>query len=507
MEKILEKVRQASFSKISNLKWATLFLIIIFILTFTLRLYYIGLTDNFSNEAYFSINQIESILETGKPLSFDNLSYSGRLLIVSPLFYYIIAFFNLVVGSFFSYKILPALFISSTVFIVFLLSMKLTKSRLTSIIAALISAFIPIQFDKTLNALSPHTLAILLFFLMLYLFIGIEKHKSYVPYLVVLSIILPLISPIAFLFVLTLMFYLILMFTESIKVTKLKKEIILFSTFMILLIEFIIYKKAFLTYGFSVIWGNMPKDILSNYFVNINIITSLVLVGILPLLLGIIGFYYNYRSKKTETNILMNASFLSILFLLLLKLINLSTGLIFLGIILSIFSSIAIAQFFKYLKITKLSQFEDYFFVAIFILVFILSVIPVMNTAKEIVNYSIADIDILDFEWLNKNTPEDTIIFAPYEYGYAIKHIAKRGVIMDANFLMASDVDDKYNDAVLLYGSNLATQALIILNKYGADYLYVPKDIKKLYKTKGLKFLENEKCFKQIKKGLYQITC
>ena len=81
-------------------------LILIFILTLSFRLYLAFQTPNYDYDAYFNIKQIDEITNTGVPSFDDPLSYGGSTFVFSPVFHYLLAFFNLIFPSILVFKIL-----------------------------------------------------------------------------------------------------------------------------------------------------------------------------------------------------------------------------------------------------------------------------------------------------------------------------------------------------------------------------------------------------------------
>ena len=65
-------------------------LIFIFLLVLITRLYFVFQTDYFHNDAYLNKRYINNIIEEGKPIFNDKLSYNGREVLYSPVFHYII---------------------------------------------------------------------------------------------------------------------------------------------------------------------------------------------------------------------------------------------------------------------------------------------------------------------------------------------------------------------------------------------------------------------------------
>ncbi|MBL7148363.1 MAG: hypothetical protein ISS82_06055 [Nanoarchaeota archaeon] len=466
-------------------------LVLIFLLVLAFSLYVNFGFNCFSDaKSYFNIRLIENVKDTGMPLLFDPLSYSGVNIVVPQLFHYLIALFSFIP---FYLKIFPVIISSFIVFVVYLISKEITKNEVASLLTALLSGFIPIYFTKTMNTVSVYSLMIPFMFLLFYFLIRIEK-KKYLRLFLLFSFLLPLIGASSFLFIFSLVFYVILSISEGIKIDKLKKEAILFSFFVILLMNLILFKKAFFVHGFNVVFGNVPHDILLNYFNSFNVFSSIYLIGVLSFFFGIVGVYFGVKERKDSVTLLISL-ILSTLLLLFLKLINLNTGLLFLAVGLTIISSLTISNFFVYLSKTKLNRFKTYFVILFILLIFVFSVLPSF--------YSLEDCrDLNDFYWIKNNLEGDAVILAPLEYGHYITEISERRNVIDSNFLLVKDIDDRFNSINIIYNTWSETKALELLHEYDVDYIYV--DDKNKY---NLIYLEDENCFKEIKEKIYEVAC
>src|SRR3989344_4501520 len=103
-------------------------LLAIFLLVLAVRLYYAFQTPYLSNnDDYFTAREIEHIKETKLPMTYDSLSYGGRTHIGSPVFYYILAFFNIFMPLELVGKIIINIFASLLVIAVYLIAYELTK--------------------------------------------------------------------------------------------------------------------------------------------------------------------------------------------------------------------------------------------------------------------------------------------------------------------------------------------------------------------------------------------
>jgi len=466
-------------------------LVLIFLAVFMFNLY-ISFSFNyfFDSTSYFNLRVIEHIANTGLPLLHDPLGYSGIDLVIPQLFHYLVGIFFFIP---FYFKIIPALFASSIIFVVYLLSKEITKNENVSLLTAFLSGFVPIYFIRTVNNISVYSLMVPLMFLLFYFLIKIEQ-KKYLKLFLLFSFLLPFIGASSLLFVFSLVFYVILSVTENIKINKLKKEAILFSFFVVLLINLVLFKKAFFIQGFDVIYGNVPSAVLANYFSLFDVFSSIYLIGIFSFFFGIVGVYYGLREKRILV-ILLVSLILSTLLLLFLKLININIGLLFLAMGLTVISSLALHKFFIYLERTKLSNFKNYFMVLFVLLVVVLAVLPSYYSSQNVRNLEV-------FEWMEDNLEEGSVVLAPPGYGHYVTSLANKKNVMDSNFLLVNDADDRFNSVSIIYNTWSETKALELLREYDVNYIYVD-DISKY----DLTFLDNEKCFEEIQKEVYKIKC
>ena len=116
--------------------------------------------------------------------------------------------------------------------------------------------------------------------------------------------------------------------------------------------QFLIYKKAFLVHGFGVIRNNVPVQVLATYF-NFSFIETVLKVGILLIIFGLIGIAFGW-AKKREDVMILSSLILSTLLLLWFKFLKDEVGLMFIGVALVVISGLSFKIFLKYLDKTKL---------------------------------------------------------------------------------------------------------------------------------------------------------
>jgi len=473
-------------------------LILIFLVVFAVRLYFVFSTPYFSYDAYFNIRQIEYITDHGKPLYNDPLSYSGRTFIFPPLFHYTLAFFNLFMPINLVGGIIPNLFISLLVIIVYLLTKEITKNSAAALFSAAISGFIPILFSTTINTVSPYTLLFPLFFYALYCLLKVDEDRKYSYYFIISVFLIPLVHQTAFFFMLGLLVYLILSKIENLRQSKLEVELIFFSFFVVLWIMFLVYKNALLFHGIAFVWQNTPKELLGLYFKNINILETIYLVGSIPLVLGIyVTYNYIFREKIRATYIFFGFALTTAL-LLWLKLVKFKLGLAFLGVLLTILFAQFYKAFFIYVEKTKVSKFHRLFFVFFVVLFIATSVVPsILYSITELKN-SPGEEEIKALIWIKEKTGEDSVILSSIEEGHVINYFAQRKNLIDTNFLLIRNIDQRFTDFKTLFTVPYQTDVIRLLNKYEISYIYISKNTKEEFGVGGFVYGEYGKCFDEL---------
>ena len=486
-------------------------LLILFLFVFGFRLYYTFQYDNFNtDEAYFHLRRIDYFLENQKLLYFDELSYGGRLIFYPPLFHIIMALISF--GSIFILKLIPELLFSSLVFIIYKIAKEISGSEYSAIFAAAISSFIPILFTETLNNLSVYSFVIPLLFLMFYSLLNLEN-KKYFWCFIISSFLLPLIHPSAWIFIITIIIYFFLMAGGALNPTKIKKEAVIFSVLLIILLEFIIYKKAFLAYGANILRENIPSNILADSFRQFSPVDLLFNIGLVPLVFGSIGIYVALIRDKRKIAYIFGAFAIAVLLLLVLRLITISIGLMFLGLALSIFTASSITILYNYFTKFKFNYFKHFFVIILLVLFFSLSFSSSITAAKN--SAKIDSIKIDEIKWLVHNTKNDAVVLANFDEGNLIGSIANRKTVADSNFLFAPNPIERTKDIEIIYTTVSDAIALNLLHKYNVSVIYFSDDTRRAYGIYELAYaersfdknqlIEGSKCFDSSKRGTYYV--
>lgn len=487
-------------------------LVVIFLVVLTVRLYIAFETPLLNQDAYFSLRQVESIKDTGFPLYKDPLSYGGKTQLFAPLQYYIMALSSFFLPIESSGKIIPNIFAAMIIFIVYYLSLKITKSPKISMLIAALSGFMPIYFID-LNRASINYLAILLILTIIYCMLKLNERK-HVDYALTLMFLLVLTTPLAFVLVLGLLIYLLLLKLENFSIEMKELEIILFFTFLTFWVNLLIYKNAFLIHGLNVIWQNIPVNMMSDFFGNIGFVQVLGAVSIVPILLGMYAFYSAFHLDRNKDIMMLIATGLSIFLLLWFKLIDLISGLTFMSIILVILTAYSLKRIDEFIEKSRLQRYYKIFqvsFIAILFITIIPSLFYIINTS-DIGPLGTPDIaDVKALLWVSENTPKSAVIMSSVEEGNLVTYYAKRKNVMDTNFLLTPRIDQRKSEIDEVYTTRFETSAIGILNKYNAKYILVTAHTLESYGVESPSYLSDKNCFSleyfSEQTYLYKIDC
>lgn len=467
-----------------------LVLAMIFSAVLAFRLFFaFQVTEFSSSDTYFTLRQVENIHSTGFPAFKDALSYGGRQNIFAPVYYYILSFFSLFLPLYAVGKIIPNIFASSIVIIVYLITYEITKSRRDSLVASLISGFIPIFLSETFNSVSIYSLTVPLIFLALYFFIRKRKYHGFIT----VFLILCLSDPMVFILVFAFLFYLMVCKLENLNITKQELEIILFSVFFLFWSQFLLYKKAFLAHGINLIWQNIPTKILSQSFLEFDILTAILSIGIIPFVIGIYVIFRFLYNTKNKSYALLTSFALSVLLLTWLKLIRVEVGLMFFGILAAILFGHFFSLISDYVKKTKIVQYTKIVLILFILLFLVTSIWPSVTYVSNQLDQIPSEDSIESLKWAKDNLPNGVMV-STIEEGNLITYFADKKDYMDSNYLMIEDVDKKYDDLSIIYMSHYENDAVAILNKYNIKYVLITAKTNGRYGSEP-NYLKDERCF------------
>ena len=477
------------------------FVILLFLFSLGFRLYFSLNSEYFYGaDSYFHIRIIDNFIENDNVMTYDGLGFSGKNFNYPQLFHFLTSLFLFIP---YYLKIIPALMISSLILIIYFLTRELTKNEIAAIFSSFLAAFLPTEIKLTLNQINPYHLILPLIFLMFYCFLKIDNKKFFYLFLA-LAFLMPLIHPISLLFAFGLIFYMLLLNIDELSVDRKKKELIIFTFFLISFVNIIIYRKAFLFHGFNFPFKSFIIESNTAFLANFNIFTSIFYLSMLVFILGILGLFFGYFREKNDFVIMLSGFIVATLITAFMKLIDINILLLLLSLIFAVLSSLSIKRFFDYLRITKISSLGNYFILLFVVLTLLLSFYPSFVIAKS---FSIDDKALSDLAWLRDNSDKNSVILAGIDDGYYVTGLAKRKNVLDHNILLAPDYEQRVKDVEVIYVTWSEAVAFDLIKKYNINYIYFSDKTKDKYAIRRILYIKDERCFEKERETIYKVVC
>ncbi|MBD3203621.1 hypothetical protein GF327_04960 [Candidatus Woesearchaeota archaeon] len=493
-----------------------LILIIIFLFVFSVRLFFAFQTKFFTDdESYYFLRQIKHIKKTGKLISHDKLSYGGKLHIELPFYYYFISLFSFFFSSIIVSKIIPNLIISLNIFAVYLVSYQISRNKTSSLLSSFFSGFIPILMAETINSINVYSVLVPSMFFLIYYFIRMSRdvkkkvYRKYGTYMIILLSAMLLTSSLSFILVFSLLIYLLLCYIQKIEITRREIEFTLFSLFFYLWLNFIVYKKAFISHGMKVIWKNLPEAILGQFFAHITLWEAIYTIGFIPLIFGVIVIYNYLFKRKSKRIYLLISLCISTFALSWFKLITITDTLLFLSCTLAVLSSRLIKEASVYLRKTRFSWTSKLFFVLIILLFCITSLIPGLQYFEETIEKAPTQDYINTFFWIRYNTPTNSTVLGTIQEGHLISYFSERKNVADTDYLLVKNINTQISDIEQIYTDIYKINALQKIMKYDIDYVLFSRKAREKYNIEKISYIE-PKCFKLVYDNIdkiYKIQC
>ncbi|MBU1111234.1 MAG: glycosyltransferase family 39 protein [Nanoarchaeota archaeon] len=497
-------------------------LLSIFLFTIAIRLILAFSVPNLTYDSYYHLGHVENIMETGVPLYEDPLSYGGRELRFLPLFHYFAALLMFIFpfANEISAKIISNILFACLPLVIYLIAKKISKQERAPLFSALVAAFLPINFQT--NSFSPLPFALLLIFTCIYFYLNFNlgAGKRYLYFYLISLILLLMSSSLASVLIFSLIFYVGFSKLENKSLSSGELELTIFSSFFFLWAQFIFFKDTFLNEGISFIWQNIPSSILVEYFPKVNLITALLLLGIIPFITALYLTYTSVFKERNKDIILIICIAITISLLTWFRLVPLLTALSFLGLVVAVLFAPFYDKLIDYYQKTrfnkrqvqsskvKLTNFRN-------CVGLILTIILLLTLLWPAVTYALdqdtpTDQEVVTFSWLKDNSPEDTVILSSLKEGHLVTYYADRKNVMDTTFELIPDIEVRFAELNSMYTSYFQTQVIGIADKYDIRYLVLTSSTKEHYNISKFEYL-NKDCFdlqyNEEDNRIYQLTC
>lgn len=449
-----------------------------------------------SDQAYFHAAIVERLSSAESPWD-DALGFQGRTLIISPLFEGLLALFTFVMPFDFALKVLPNFFASLLVIPVFFLSFRLTRNLWISFASALLASLVPVFISKTFNHVSPLSLAMPLFFGLVYAWLS---GRSY--FFVCLLIFFAFLHPLVVVFVLSAVFYFVLCGLDRLRIPRGEHELGIFAVFFTLWVQLLIFKRLVLFHGTKVVWRNIPTLLLSSHFSSISLVGAMVQVGIYPVVQGVYGLYRTFLKKAgRDVNFLFAVVLVSCL-LLWIKAIDLNSGMMLLGISLAVLFSAWSLSVFQYFKQTQVSRFAWLIAFGSVLLALLTTALPAVIAMNSEIDNTITGEEVEALEWLGNVS--GAVVIAPVDYGHYVEYFSSHATVIDSFFFLQKNIDERFEDVNRVFSAVFETEAVELFDKYSATHLLIPpgqKDVSyvdscfsRVYERRTRIYVKNPDC-------------
>ena len=106
---------------------------------------------------------------------------------------------------------------------------------------------------------------------------------------------------------------------------------------------------------------------------------------------------------------------------------------------------------------------------------------------------------------LTDNTNTTDVVLGTVAEGNIISAIALRPNMMDSNFLLVPQINERLRDLQTIFSTSSEIEAVRLLTHYRIDYLFFSKNAKLQYKRTALPYTEDTNCFQLVYDNEVQI--
>lgn len=421
----------------------TKIIVIICAAALLLRIILAAQSPTLDYDAYSTVRQVEHIKDTALPLLQDPLAPHASAGVTFPLFAYIIAFSTLLLPDDIAYLIVPNLIAVLLHAALYYLILELTNSRNLSIIGATASIFIPSYLSATLLTLSSLSLAIPLLVVFLTLFLKLRKTKENRNVLLFVFALLAFTHPIALLCIPFLIISVILATIRRSRDETIQLEFALFAIFFLLWLYILLYRESLATIGLHTLFGNLPSDAIDVAYGSVSLTLLAVAIGIIPFGLALYAAYREGLAHHIGIQATL-ALAISIVLVMTLKIIPLTTGLAVFSVVCVALACVGLQHLHNARKAFKKQHLSQAGIAVLAIIFIFTSVLSTVAAGLQAVHTTPPVAFIRGAQWLEENSPQDSLVLAPPEYGYMLQAVAKRPVYLNENYLAHENANELY---------------------------------------------------------------
>jgi hypothetical protein len=457
----------------------------------------LGVPGMSTDEAYSHLRQVESIRNTGFPLSHDDLSPVGKRFLVTPLYDYVLTIVSFIVPSLVAIKVVPAIFAGILVVLVFGITLRLTQEPVAGLFAALALATMPALMGSSVNTASSTLMILSMTTLLLWQLMALPSPTS-LGFYTLLIILLSFTHPSVALVLVGLLLYGMLLMIGEMRGIHGLDEILLFSTLFIVWSLIVRFKDALVMLGPMIVFQNIPSAMRDAYFSQLSVLNAVVLVGVLPFLFGsYIVYTYTFRERWQDIYLLMGFA-LGMGLLLAMGIVRPLLGVMFLGLVLSIMFGVWVKRILDYVKDTRFVWLRVPLMLVLVAGLVVFSLLPAWRTASVTVGMSPSQEELDSLSWMDENLPKDAVVLARTDEGFRVEALSHRRVVQDQDFILQKDAEQRFMDIDAMYKSVSEVDAITLLNKYGVTHIYVSPKMRQEFKTGKPAYSDDAKCFSVV---------
>lgn len=418
-----------------------------------------------TDTTYLQLRHVQSIEDTKTPLSYEQHTLYERPFLGLPLYPYLLkasSILNPVLGPY----VLNALLFAISIVIVTMICLAFTKSISATLLAAVALGISSAFTTFFLHVHNPFAFALPWLLYLLYTFSHVRKNKKYIPRFIMSVIVLSFIHPIILVVLMCLIIYWLLSLIMHHTIHPHETESLIFTVCFVLWSQFIIYKKAILFHGVSVIWQNIPPSLLADVYTQVTIPAVILALGpvvVLGALLSIIATQWERRQDtlKLFASLLLTcvvlAAFRFLSWDLIMTLIALATVVLF---------SKSVVLTMHYVERTKASRAA--YAVPFVILALIFS---------SVASYAIHPVHTPHIEedaivYLRQVDPT-SVLWTDPRTGHEIIYKTGKTVVQNTYFLLESDASARFDAYQKLLNTKSVIQALTHAHEQSATHIIV----------------------------------
>jgi hypothetical protein len=476
---------------VSRKTYGALLIVLVLFLTVTAIRFSLSLQspEFASAESYYHLRQVDSILTTGSSITYDSLSYGGRDYSGIALYDYVL---TASVGNTLFLKFIGSLLGALLTLVIYFYAREFT-SDWYAVLSASAAGFIPVYFSSTIADVSILVLFVPLFWFCLWCF-----HTARAKLFLLSLLVLTLLSPYSMIIPLTLALYLLAYYLDKLEVGSEKKELAAFSILFVTYAYCVLYSTALQTHGPAAIWSNIPRYLLSDYFSQMTFSVALASIGFVPFIFGLFVFHAHFTERRHSPvwEVVCAVFVIGILFIT--RIIPIDFALSLLGSGAALLLGRGYYLFSKRFHQTKISYLATGMHILLITLFILTSVLSSVVSADVHLSRSYQSEDFEALLFINKNTPQHSVVLGLPEEGSIIQYVANRSTVMDSNYLLAPEVDTRYYDTQRMFISPVYIEAIELLESYDVSYVYLSSRARFHYGISDLRYARNNECFAKV---------